>query len=132
LLNTAFFLSLLPRGLRCLPSPAVAAARRHGVPARFVFFRITLPMLMPYIITAALFRLLSAIQEFSIIYGMTQGGPGDSLMVFQIRSYIDFYQNTNVGRSSAILMVLWAITFALSKLFVNQWHAMRQRSKAGA
>lgn len=130
--NTPFIMILLLAGLRSLPTQPFEAARLDGVPARFVFFRITLPMLMPYIITAALFRLLSAIQEFSIIYGMTQGGPGDSLMVFQIRSYIDFYQNTNVGRSSAILMVLWAITFALSKLFVNQWHAMRQRSKAGA
>lgn len=130
--NTPFIMILLLAGLRSLPAQPFEAAKLDGVPARFVFFRITLPMLMPYIITATLFRLLSAIQEFSIVYGMTQGGPGDSLMVFQIRSYIDFYQNTNVGRSSAILMVLWAITFGLSKLFVNQWHAMRERSKAGA
>ncbi len=130
--NTPFIMILLLAGLRSLPTQPFEAAKLDGVPGRFVFFRITLPMLMPYIVTATLFRLLSAIQEFSIVYGMTQGGPGDSLMVFQIRSYIDFYQNTNVGRSSAILMVLWAITFALSKLFVNQWHAMRERSKAGA
>ncbi|MHB1302107.1 MAG: carbohydrate ABC transporter permease [Acidiphilium sp.] len=130
--NTPFIMILLLAGLRSLPTQPFEAAKLDGVPARFVFFRITLPMLMPYIITASLFRLLSAIQEFSIVYGMTQGGPGDSLLLFQIRSYIDFYQNTNVGRSSAILMVLWAITFVLSKLFVNQWHAMRQRSKAGA
>lgn len=130
--NTPFIMILLLAGLRSLPTQPFEAAELDGVPARFVFFRITLPMLMPYIVTATLFRLLSAIQEFDIIYGMTQGGPGDSLMVFQVRSYIDFYQNTDVGRSAAILMVLWAITFALSKLFVNQWHAMRARSKAGA
>lgn len=130
--NTPFMMILLLAGLRSLPTQPFEAARLDGVPARFVFFRITLPMLMPYIITASLFRLLSAIQEFSIVYGMTQGGPGDSLMLFQIRSYIDFYQNTDVGRSSAILMVLWAITFVLSKLFVNQWHAMRARSKGVA
>lgn len=130
--NTPFMMILLLAGLRSLPTQPFEAARLDGVPVRFVLFRITLPMLMPYIITASLFRLLSAIQEFSIVYGMTQGGPGDSLMLFQIRSYIDFYQNTDVGRSSAILMVLWAITFVLSKLFVNQWHAMRARSKGAA
>jgi multiple sugar transport system permease protein len=130
--NTPFMMILLLAGLRSLPTQPFEAAQLDGVPARFVFFRITLPMLMPYIITATLFRLLSAIQEFSIVYGMTQGGPGDSLLVFQIRAYIDFYQNTDVGRSSAILMVLWAITFVLSKLFVNQWHAMRARSKGVA
>lgn len=130
--NTPFIMILLLAGLRSLPTQPFEAARLDGVPARFVFFRITLPMLMPYIITASLFRLLSAIQEFSIIYGMTQGGPGDSLMVFQVRAYVDFYQNTNVGRSAAILMVLWAITFVLSKQFVNQWHRMRERNHAGA
>ena len=130
--NTPFIMILLLAGLRSLPTQPFEAARLDGVPARFVFFRITLPMLMPYIITATLFRLLSAIQEFSIVYGMTQGGPGNALMVFQVRAYVDFYQNTNVGRSAAILMVLWAITFVLSKLFVNQWHKMRERNHAGA
>jgi ABC-type sugar transport system permease subunit len=48
--------------------------------ARFVFFRITLPMLMPSVITATLFRLLDSIQQFDIIYSMTQGGPGDKLL----------------------------------------------------
>lgn len=128
--NTPFIMVLLLAGLRSLPTQPFEAARLDGVPARFVFFRITLPMLMPYIITATLFRMLSAIQEFSIVYGMTQGGPGNSLMVFQIQAYVDFYQNTNVGRSASILMVLWAITFALSKQFVNQWHRMRKRKQA--
>ncbi len=41
-------------------------------------------MLAPYIITASLFRLLDSIQQFDIIYAMTQGGPGDTLMVFQV------------------------------------------------
>ena len=64
------------------------------MPASFVFFRITLPMLTPYIITAALFRLLDSIQQFDIIYAMTQGGPGDTLMVFQVQAYLDFFKNS--------------------------------------
>ena len=68
-------------------------------------------MLMPYIITAALFRMLDSIQQFDIIYAMTQGGPGDTLLVFQVRAYLEFFQYTNVGRSAALLMVLWAITY---------------------
>ena len=56
---------------------------------------------------------------------MTQGGPGDSLLVFQVRAYLEFFQYTNVGRSAAILMVLWAITYALSMIFVKQWTKLR-------
>ena len=94
---TPFIMILLLAGLRSLPRQPFEAAELDGVPRSFVFFRITLPMLMPYIITATLFRLLDSIQQFDIIYAMTQGGPGDKLMVFQVQSYLEFFQYTNVG-----------------------------------
>jgi len=81
---TPFIMILLLAGLRSLPKQPFEAAALDGVPRSFVFFRITLPMLMPYIITASLFRLLDSIQQFDIVYSMTQGGPGDTLMVFQV------------------------------------------------
>ena len=75
------------------------------------------------------FRLLDSIQQFDIIYSMTQGGPGNTLLVFQVRSYLEFYQYTNVGRSSALLMILWAITYALSNVFIKQWLRLRERAR---
>jgi len=86
-------------------------------------------MLFPYILTAALFRMLDSIQQFDIIYSMTQGGPGNTLLVFQVRSYLEFYQYTNVGRSAALLMILWAITYALSNVFIKQWLRLRERAR---
>ena len=125
---TPFIMILLLAGLRSLPKQPFEAAALDGVPRSFVFFRITLPMLMPYIITATLFRLLDSIQQFDIIYSMTQGGPGDTLMVFQVQSYLEFFQYTNVGRSAALLIVLWAITYALSNLFIKHWLKLRERA----
>ena len=58
---TPFIMILLLAGLRSLPKAPFEAAALDGVPRSFVFFRITLPMLMPYIITATLFRLLDSI-----------------------------------------------------------------------
>src|SRR5579875_2096554 len=52
---TPFIMVLLLAGLRSLPQQPFEAARLDGVPAHFVFFRVTLPMLFPYIVTAALF-----------------------------------------------------------------------------
>ncbi len=129
---TPFIMILLLAGLRSLPRQPFEAAELDGVPRSFVFFRITLPMLMPYIITATLFRLLDSIQQFDIIYAMTQGGPGDKLMVFQVQSYLEFFQYTNVGRSAALLMVLWAITYFLSNLFVKHWLKLRERAHGHA
>jgi multiple sugar transport system permease protein len=129
---TPFMTILLLAGLRALPKQPFEAAQLDGVPPLFVFRRITLPMLTPYIITASLFRMLDSIQQFDIIYAMTQGGPGDRLMVFQVQSYLEFFQYTNVGRSAALLMVLWAITFALSNVFIKQWLRLRERARGMA
>ncbi len=126
---TPFIMILLLAGLRSLPKQPFEAAALDGVPRQFVFTRITLPMLMPYIITAALFRLLNSIQQFDIIYPMTQGGPGNTLLVFQVRAYLEFYQYTNVGKSAALLIILWAITYALSNVFVKQWLRLRERAR---
>ena len=122
---TPFMMILLLAGLRSLPRQPFEAAALDDVPRSFVFFRITLPMLTPYVITASLFRLLDSIQQFDIIYAMTQGGPGDTLMVFQVEAYLQFFQATNIGKSAALLMVLWVITFVLSNLFVKQWLKLR-------
>ncbi len=129
---TPFIMILLLAGLRSLPPQPFEAAALDGVPTSFVFFRITLPMLMPYIITAVLFRLLDSIQQFDIIYASTQGGPGNTLMVFQVESYLQFFQYTNVGKSAALLMILWAITYALSNIFIKNWLKLRERARGHA
>lgn len=129
---TPFIMILLLAGLRSLPRQPFEAAALDGVPAWFVFWRITLPMLTPYILTATLFRLLESIQQFDIIYAMTQGGPGDTLTVFQVEAYLNFFQSTNVGRSAALLMILWAITYFLSSIFIKNWLRLRERARGDA
>ncbi|PDT80457.1 sugar ABC transporter permease [Sinorhizobium sp. BJ1] len=129
---TPFIMILLLAGLRSLPTQPFEAAALDGVPRTFVFFRITLPMLTPYILTATLFRLLDSIQQFDIIYAMTQGGPGDTLTVFQVEAYLNFFQSTNVGRSAALLIILWAITYALSNVFIKNWLRLRERARGEA
>lgn len=126
---TPFIMILLLAGLRSLPTQPFEAAALDGVPRWQQFYRITLPMLMPYLLTAALFRLLESIQQFDIIYAMTQGGPGDTLTVFQVEAYLNFFQSTNVGRSAALLMVLWAITFFISNIFIKNWLRLRERAR---
>jgi multiple sugar transport system permease protein len=126
---TPFITVLLLAGLRALPRQPFEAAELDGVPASFVFFRITLPMLMPYILTAGLFRMLDSIQQFDIIYSMTQGGPGNALTVFQVQAYLEAFSFSNIGRSAALVMVLWVITYALSTVFIKQWLKLRSRAR---
>jgi multiple sugar transport system permease protein len=129
---TPFIMILLLAGLRSLPPQPFEAAALDGVPRWFVFWRITLPMLTPFLLTATLFRVIESIQQFDIIYAMTQGGPGDTLTVFQVEAYLNFFQSTNVGRSAALLMILWAITYVLSNIFIKNWLRLREKQRGNA
>ena len=64
---TPFIMILLLAGLRSLPQQPFEAAALDGVPRLFVFWRITLPMLTPFLLTATLFRMIESIQQFDII-----------------------------------------------------------------
>lgn len=126
---TPFIMILLLAGLRSLPRQPFEAAELDGVPRLVVFWRITLPMLTPFLLTAVLFRAIESIQQFDIIYAMTQGGPGNTLTVFQVEAYLNFFQSTNVGRSAALLMILWAIAYILSTIFIKNWLRLRERAR---
>ena len=52
-------------------------------------------------------------------------------MVFQVQSYLERFQYTNVARSAAFLMVLWVITFILSNIFIKQWLKLREQARGG-
>lgn len=126
---TPFIMILLLAGLRSLPRQPFEAAALDGLPRFYAFRRITLPMLAPYLLTATLFRVIESIQQFDIIYAMTQGGPGDRLTVFQVEAYLNFFQSTNVGRSAALLAILWVITYVLSNVFVKNWLKLREKQR---
>ena len=126
---TPFIMILLLAGLRSLPRQPFEAAELDGVPEYYKFFRITLPMLFPFILTASLFRLLESIQQFDIIYALSQGGPGESSLVFQVSAYLQTFQYMNIGKAAAMMVVLWAICYFLCHVFVKQWHKLKIKTK---
>ena len=47
--------------------------------------------------------------------------PGD-------QAYLEFFQYTNVGKSAALLMILWVITNILSNIFIKNWLRLREHA----
>lgn len=118
---TPFMAILLLAGLRSLPTAPFEAAQIDNVSPLFTFQRLTLPLLMPYITTAVLFRLLQALQTFDIIFAMTGGGPGNTLLNVNIQSYNQAFIFLNLGISSALLLILWIISYVISQRMVAYW-----------
>ena len=69
-------------GHRLRPSPGAAARRVRGVVGGWrgriaqTLRQITLPLLAPAIVFAAVFRAIDAFRSFDVVFGLTYGGPG--------------------------------------------------------
>ncbi|MEO1440493.1 MAG: sugar ABC transporter permease, partial [Chloroflexota bacterium] len=86
---TPFAALILLAGLRSLPQAPFEAARVDGASFWFTFRNLTLPMLTPFIIIVVVFRFMDSLKMFDIIFAMTGGGPGNTLMTYQVTAYME-------------------------------------------
>lgn len=119
--NTPFVMLLILAGLQGLPKSPYESAKIDGGSAWFTFKTLTLPLLKPVILIALIFRVVAAIQEFSIIYATTKGGPGDTLMNTSLKAYQTAFTYSNVGKAIPFILVLWFIINYISKKLVGSW-----------
>jgi multiple sugar transport system permease protein len=101
-------------GLASLSDEPAEAARIDGANEWQIIRLITLPMVMPVIITAVILRLIDALKTFDIIFAMTGGGPGYASETLNIIGYKYSFEYFRMGQAAVILMVLFLIVLACS------------------
>ncbi|RKY59494.1 MAG: sugar ABC transporter permease [Candidatus Neomarinimicrobiota bacterium] len=121
-----FVVLLILAGLQSLPKSPFDAARIDGGSAWFTFRTLTLPMLKPFIYIALIFRLMASLQEFAIIFALTKGGPGNTLMNLSITGYTTGFAYLKFGESLPYVLVLWLIIFLISRKLVSRWLLVQQ------
>ena len=124
---TPFFTLIIFAGLRGITPDIIEAARINGAKAWSIFLRIELPLVLPYILIAAVFRLIDSLNQFDIIFGTTQGGPGNATEVLSVAAYITAFQNLYFGRGSAMMVVNWLLVLVAAFLTVKAWQWARRR-----
>lgn len=124
---TPFIALLLLAGLRSMPAPPFEAAMVDGASRWFTFKTLTLPMLMPFIIVSVVFRLIDSLRQFDIIFGLTKGGPGATLMNFQVSAYTTAFTYTKIADGSALMLVNWVIIYFISMYLVKFWRKSQDR-----
>ena len=85
---TPFIVLILLAGLRSLPRDPLEAAQVDGATNVSIFTEIMLPMLLPTMLIAIIFRFIDCVKAFDVIWGMTAGGPGDATMNLSIHGYV--------------------------------------------
>ncbi|MCP1909713.1 multiple sugar transport system permease protein [Bradyrhizobium elkanii] len=124
---TPFFALIIFAGLQGINEEVKEAARVNGAKGWATFRHIELPLIAPYILIAAVFRLIESLNQFDIIFGTTQGGPGNSTSVLSVRAYITAFQNLAFGRGAALMVVNWMIVLIATFAMVKLWRLVRQR-----
>ena len=114
-----FTMLMILAGLQMLPQELVDAARIDGAGAWRLTLHIVLPFLRGVLLVAMLFRLIDSIKAFPLIFILTDGGPGTLTEVTNYYSYIQAFNFSYLGYSSAITVVLVAATVILSASIVR-------------
>jgi multiple sugar transport system permease protein len=98
-------------GLQSLPPSVYEAAQIDGASPFKTFQRITLPLLLPTIVTATILRSVDLLRFFDIIYITTQGGPGNASNTLNIYGFRVGFEFFNIGYAAALMLTLTAIVF---------------------
>lgn len=93
-------------GLQSLPPSVYEAAEIDGAPRHKVFWRITLPLLLPTLVTAMVLRSVDLLRFFDLIYITTQGGPSDRSMTLNIYGFRIGFEFFQLGYASALMITL--------------------------
>ena len=104
--TSSFMALILLAGLQMIPKSLYEAAEVDGASRWQQFWEITIPMLMPSIIVALIFRTITALQTFDIPYTMTKGGPGEATetLAMLIHKYTIDYSDIGFGSTLAAFM----------------------------
>lgn len=117
--SVGFYIVLYIAGLQSISKDILEAATVDGASGRATFFKVTLPLLIPSIITCVFMSLTNSLKVFDIILALTKGGPGGSTYSVTLDIYREAFQNNNYGLGSAKSVVFFIIVLVLTQLVLK-------------
>jgi len=110
---TPFFMLVLLAGLQSIPEEVLEAAVVDGANAWNKTIYVILPMVMKYITISLLLGLIFILKTFGLVFTTTRGGPGFASTNFPYYVYRIAFLGWNVGKSSAIAVVIIIISLVI-------------------
>jgi multiple sugar transport system permease protein len=116
--KTAPFMALLLlAGLQVIPEDVYDAGKVDGATAWQRFRRITLPLLMPAILVALIFRTLDALRIFDLPFVLTRGTNGTNTLSLEAQQTL--VNNGVIGLGSALSVLTFATVMLVSFLYIR-------------
>jgi ABC-type sugar transport system permease subunit len=129
LIVVAIFVSLpfttyvILAGLQAMPADIYEAARVDGTTGWQAYRAITLPLLRPALLVAAIINMINVFNSFPIIWAMTGGGPGSQTDTTTTFMYKLAFRYQDIGQSAAMAVInlVVILVFVLLYLRVVDW-----------
>ena len=116
--HMGFYTLIVLAGLQAIPPDLYEAAEMDGTSRERIFFRITLPLLMPNLLVVFILASIKGVQTFDEIYVLTGGGPGTSTSLIVQYIYTTGFAATggvqNFGLAAAASMILGVVLLVLT------------------
>lgn len=116
---TPFVALIVSAALNAVPAEQYEAASLDGSGGWRSFWTITFPYLRPALTAALIIRTADIIRNFSVIYTLTDGGPGISTMTFSVYLRREAFKLFDLGHSASMSLLMLIVTIILSQLYVR-------------
>jgi multiple sugar transport system permease protein len=124
---TPYVMLICLAGLRSIPDYIYEAAEVDRASAWRQFWSITVPMALPFIMLAVLFRGIENFKMFDMVNLLTGGGPGSITETASITLKREAFESWKTGYSSALAIILFVAVFGLANIYVKALNRVKQR-----
>ena len=124
---TPYVMLICLAGLRSIPDYIYEAAEVDRASRWRQFWSITVPMALPFIMLAVLFRGIENFKMFDMVNLLTGGGPGSTTETASITLKREAFESWKTGYSSALAIILFVAVFGLANIYVKALNRVKQR-----
>ncbi len=103
-------------GMATIPDALYEAAKIDGASSWKIFTQITLPLIKPSIVVAAMLRVMDSLKQFDMIYVTTQGGPGTATQILNLYVFDNAFRYFRIGYASSLIVIMFLIILAVNLL----------------
>ena len=124
---TPYVMLICLAGLRSIPDYIYEAAEVDRASPWRQFWSITVPMVMPFLMLAVLFRAIENFKMFDMVNLLTSGGPGSTTELVSIALKRAAFEKWRTGYSSALAIILFVTVFGAANIYVKTLNRVKQR-----
>jgi multiple sugar transport system permease protein len=124
---TPYVMLICLAGLRSIPDYIYEAAEVDRAPPWRQFWSITLPMVLPFLMLAVLFRVIENFKMFDMVNLLTSGGPGSVTETASITLKRAAFEKWQTGYASALAIILFVTVFGAANIYVKALNRVKQR-----